>query len=136
MGIAENETTQKLKDNKMMEGWRLFRHNSGKFYQGNKVTAVMKGSNKPMQMLLITGYIQGGEKGESDQLGFIPLKITAEMVGKTIAQFTAVEVKTKSYKYLTKEQRIFLKAVVKSGGRGFICRESDCEMGFELEEIL
>lgn len=64
-------------------------------------------------------------KGSSDLIGWRPLKITGDMVGKTIAQFCAVEVKKNkkgSYR-ATKEQLAFLNAVKASGGFGVV---ADC----------
>ena len=134
MGIAETKTTQKLKDNKMMSGWRLFRHQVGTFYQGKVNQGILKNGRRVMVIQNFT-TIKMGVKGESDEFGFIPLKITDKMIGSTIAQFAVVEVKTKKYKTVTTEQMRFLKAIRKSGGRAFICRESDCVDGFELEEL-
>jgi hypothetical protein len=54
--------------------------------------------------------------GGSDLLGWCPIKITPQMVGKTIAAFMAVEVKATKNSPVTKEQVAFLDAVYSSGG--------------------
>lgn len=59
--------------------------------------------------------------GSSDLIGWTPQTITAEMVGKTLAVFTAVETKTAKGK-LSEEQQAFLNVVQKSGGIGIIAR--------------
>jgi hypothetical protein len=54
-------------------------------------------------------------KGSSDLIGWTSLEITPDMVGKKIAIFTAVELKTKNVK-LSTEQRNFLQQVTDAGG--------------------
>lgn len=59
--------------------------------------------------------------GSSDLIGWYPVTITPEMVGKKIAIFTAVEVKTPTGR-LTKEQVNFLDAIKSAGGIAFVSR--------------
>ncbi len=61
-----------------------------------------------------------GGNGGSDLLGWNPIIITKEMVGKTVAVFTAIEVKKKGGK-ATDEQINFIKQVNNDGGIAFIC---------------
>ena len=60
-------------------------------------------------------------KGSSDLIGLRSLEITPEMVGKRLAQFVALEVKTESGTVST-EQRAFLRLVQQLGGLGAVCR--------------
>lgn len=60
--------------------------------------------------------------GSSDLIGVTRITITPEMVGKTVAVFTAVEVKVGKDK-LSKEQRDFLALVQGWGGIAVECRE-------------
>lgn len=53
--------------------------------------------------------------GGSDIIGFTPVTITPDMVGKQVAIFTAIECKTEKGK-LRPEQTNFLNAVKKAGG--------------------
>lgn len=63
-----------------------------------------------------------GGKGGSDLLGWTPITITPQMVGRTIAVFVAVEVKDGSP--TTKEQMQFLQAVIRAGGVGLIANST------------
>lgn len=59
--------------------------------------------------------------GSSDLIGFKTVDITPEMVGHTIAIFTAVEVKTPKGR-ITPAQQAFLVAVQSAGGIGIVAR--------------
>lgn len=71
--------------------------------------------------------------GSSDLIGWTPITITPDMVGKRIAVFTAVEVKKdKRGKYqATKEQKAFISAVLNNGGYAGV---ADCKQ--DLENIV
>jgi hypothetical protein len=72
--------------------------------------------------------------GSSDLIGWRPLKITMSMVGQTIAQFVAGEVKTDEYNTLDTDQKIFLANVVKAGGLALII-ERDGKDGVIFTEV-
>ena len=57
----------------------------------------------------------GLAKGSSDLIGFKTVKITPEMIGKEIAQFVSIEIKTERGK-LTEVQENWLQKVKSSGG--------------------
>jgi VRR-NUC domain len=80
------------------QGSRLFRNQVGAAYTpaGNRITT-------------------GLGKGSSDLIGWTAITITPDMVGKTVAVFTAVECKTVRGK-LNAEQQQFLDVVKSSGG--------------------
>ena len=59
--------------------------------------------------------------GSSDLIGFKTKTITPEMVGKQIAVFTALEVKTERGR-VTAEQQNFINMVQNAGGYAFVCR--------------
>lgn len=59
----------------------------------------------------------GLEVGTSDIIGLTPIKITQDMVGQTVAVFTAVEVKTPAtIKKTSAQQKSFIKMVLSKGG--------------------
>ena len=62
--------------------------------------------------------------GTSDLVGWYPVVVTPDMVGRRVAVFLAVEVKKENHK--TKSERLakqmhFLEQVVESGGIGVMC---------------
>ena len=59
--------------------------------------------------------------GSSDLIGWSPTVVTPEMVGKTVAIFTAIECKSIKGR-LTKEQQNFLKRVRAAGGVAKLAR--------------
>ena len=62
--------------------------------------------------------------GSSDIIGIKPVKITPDMVGKTIGQFVAIEVKKKGKK-ATPDQLRFLNAIKSRGGFASIATEDE-----------
>lgn len=108
-------------------GRRLLRNNVGtgwvgQFIKPKRMTSYMLGENdvilknaRPLHAGLCTG--------SSDLIGWIPVKITPEMVGTVIAQFWACEVKDKGG--MTGEQASFLSTVRDAGGRGDVARSPD-----------
>ncbi|ABB56758.1 VRR-NUC domain-containing protein [Synechococcus elongatus] len=59
--------------------------------------------------------------GSSDLIGLTRVTITPDMVGQTIALFTAIEVKTPTGR-VTPEQQSFIDFVQRSGGRAGVAR--------------
>lgn len=62
--------------------------------------------------------------GGSDLIGWTPVEITPEMVGRTVAVFCALEVKTAKGR-ATKEQEAFVAAVKRAGGIAEIVRSEE-----------
>ena len=96
--MNENELMKRVQVALSKLGARLFRNNIGTFKSES-------------------GWHQYGlaNPGGSDLIGWTPRKITPDMVGQTLAIFTAVEVKSEEGR-LTKHQRSFIEAVQQSGG--------------------
>lgn len=98
---------------------RLFRTFCGVAYAGKLVE---RGATRvvidPAQV------ISGFPNGTSDTIGWTTIVVTAEMVGKRIAVFTAMEAKGPTGR-LTVEQRRFLAAVRGAGGIAEVFRLSD-----------
>lgn len=63
-------------------------------------------------------------EGSSDLIGFLPITITPDMVGQTVAVFAAIETKTPTGS-ITKKQAHFVDFVNKSGGIGIIARSPE-----------
>ena len=71
----------------------------------------------------------------SDLIGGTPVTVTADMVGKRVMIFTAVEVKKADWKPGSDTQRErgqlrFINAVRAAGGFGFFCRDSSVYSNF------
>jgi hypothetical protein len=63
--------------------------------------------------------------GGSDLIGWRTVSITPEMVGKDLAVFLALEVKTKTSKSTTEDQKRFIENVRRAGGIAGIVRSTD-----------
>lgn len=97
-------------------GARIFRNNTGMGYQGK--TARKNG----MIIIKHPRVLHAGLcEGSSDLIGWTPVKITPDMVGREVAVFTAIEVKTKGGRS-TKDQRAFISQIKESGGIAGIAR--------------
>jgi hypothetical protein len=72
--------------------------------------------------------VKVGVPGLSDYAGWMPRKITQEMVGKTIAQYLAIESKTphgKTEKKRLEKQLNFIDIVNQSGGLAFVAHSAE-----------
>jgi hypothetical protein len=99
---------------------RLFRNNVGMGWTGvssleeNRHTVVLQGARRIRFGLCV---------GSSDLIGWRQVTITQSMVGMTIAQFVAIEVKaSNSRERGTEEQRAFVRVVQDAGGCAAIVR--------------
>lgn len=104
-------------------GARLFRVNVGRAWVGERVDHQMRGINIPPGWVVLKDArpFRAGVPGMSDLIGWMPVEITPDMVGKTLAVYTAVETKTPRGR-VTAEQKKFLDVVSQSGGRAGIAR--------------
>lgn len=87
------------------QGWLTFRNNCGQ-YTTRDNHVVRYGVGNP---------------GGSDLIGAVPVTITPDMVGATVAVFAAVEVKNATGRP-TKKQLNFIHVVREVGGIGGVCR--------------
>jgi len=97
-------------------GARLFRVNVGRAWVGEAErigpdTVILRNARP----------FKAGVPGMSDLIGWVPVEITPDMVGKTLAVYTAVETKTPRGR-ASAEQNQFLDVVSRSGGRAGIAR--------------
>lgn len=102
--MREQAIMQRVQLEASRKGWRVFRNNVGQLLDARGV---------PVRYGLCPG--------SSDLIGWRELVITPEMVGHTVAQFCAVEVKTPTGKP-TAQQMQFLEAVAAAGGVAVIAR--------------
>ena len=93
----------------------------------NKIRLAINAPNVRMfrnNVGMLNGVQFGLCKGSSDLIGFTSKTITADDVGKQVAVFTAIEVKTPTGR-VSKEQTNFISLVNRFGGIGAICRSVD-----------
>ena len=107
-------------------GLRLFRNNSGSAWIGQSVVIKKREQvwvNQGDVVVKQGRFFKAGLcVGSSDIIGFKSVEITPEMVGKTVAVFTAIEAKTKSGR-ASKEQIAFINMVNQKGGISFIATD-------------
>ncbi len=109
--MNESEILKKIQLRACMLGARLFR---------NSVGACQSTDGR---------YIKYGLcVGSSDLIGFFPITITPDMVGKTIGAFCAVEVKS-GRRRSTEEQINFIKQVHDNGGLSGVARSEEDLIG-------
>lgn len=98
----------------------MFRNNVGTAWTGVKKSTRDGGiyieNPRPFHAGLCTG--------SSDLIGWTTREVTPDMIGKKIAIFTAVEVKTKNGR-ASKEQLAFIKKLRESGGIGGLARNEN-----------
>lgn len=102
-------------------GARLFRVNVGRAWVGERVDHQMRPIPPGWVVLKDARPFRSGVPGMSDLIGWVPVEITPDMVGKTLAVYTAVETKTPRGR-ATAEQKQFLDVVSQSGGRAGVAR--------------
>jgi len=103
---------------------RLFKNSTGQAYQG-EIRSPSGGTgrfSKDFICLRSPRTIKYGlSEGSSDLIGWRSIEITPEMVGKKIAQFVALEVKTERGKP-SEKQRAFIQQVNQAGGVGSVVK--------------
>lgn len=119
--MAERDLYGALMIHASQAGARLFRNNTGMGWVGKvkrRIGALLTLENpRPLHAGLC--------KGSSDLIGWTQVRVTDDMLGKTFAVFTAIEVKTEESNPPTKEQTAFLKAVKNSGGISAVVKSVD-----------
>lgn len=102
------------------ENVRTFRNNVGTGWTGDtsrtKSGDLIIANARPLKAGLC--------KGSSDEIGWMTVEITPEMVGKKIAVFVALEIKTLNGKP-SKEQNNFIANVIRAGGVSGIVRSPE-----------
>lgn len=116
-GNIQNHIGIELSKNKNI---RLFRNNTGDGYVGEVIQKDRNTITLANYRILHAGLCVGS----SDYIGLETITITPEMIGKQIARFTGLEVKTPTGR-IRKEQVGFMNFVNARGGKAVICRSVD-----------
>lgn len=131
---ANHETVVNLAQVEMTrQGARLFKNPMGQGFAG-KVCEDYQSSAGHVVSLLGAARVRFGvcNPGGSDLIGWRPVEITEDMVGKTLALFVAVECKTPAYNRASKDQKNFLGQLAQAGGEALIARrDKDGRLIFE-----
>jgi hypothetical protein len=116
-GGSERDTQKRILLNCSRGDTRLFRQNVGQGWAGRLV------SNQAGRVTLQDArpLIAGLCTGSSDLIGWRSIEVTADMVGRRLAVFAAVEVKSATGRP-TEQQRAFLAAVQDAGGVACVAR--------------
>jgi hypothetical protein len=109
--MSERDITNPLLKAASKQGARLFRQNVGLGWVGRIVRKTAETVTLANPRPLHAGLC----KGSSDIIGWTPVVVTADMVGRRVAVFTALEVKTPGVP-TTDEQAAFVRAVREAGG--------------------
>jgi len=117
--VSESESTilKRVQVAASERGARLMRNNVAKSWVGESIfqadgSVVISNPRRLNAGLAV---------GSSDLIGWTPQIVTAEMIGRTVAVFTAVETKSRGGR-LTTDQALFIKIVKDAGGIAGVCR--------------
>ncbi len=108
-------------------GYRLFRNNVGVGWAGK----IIKKTRDHIWLHMARPLRAGLCEGSSDTIGWHSVTITEKMVGKKVAVFTAIEVKTPTKGRVSESQQSFINIVNLHGG----CAFTACSVGDALEGI-
>lgn len=110
MALSESEITNKIRLAASKLGAKIFRNNVG----------LIKDAKGRIHRF-------GLCKGSSDLIGYVPIEITQDMVGKKIAVFSAIEAKAAKGK-ASDDQKNFIRVILENGGLAGIARcDEDAE---------
>lgn len=109
MGSKETEISNRIMFEEAKHGRVLFKNVKGMFL-------TLDGKRKVRAGLLVPG--------SHDLIGFDEIVITQSMVGKKIAQFVSLEVKTDDG-YPSKDQKHFRDEIIRRGGKSGIARSAE-----------
>lgn len=107
----------------------LFRNNVAKAWVGEAKKVVRTGlvTVHPGDVVVRQARVlhAGLQKGSGDLIGWTEVVITEDMVGKTVAVFSSVEVKPPKGGRIAPEQEHWAKTVENAGGYAGIARSAD-----------
>lgn len=131
--MAEADLMRNLQKLASQLGARLFRQQVGMAWVGDACHY-----SRPAMVRVYPGDVvirkarpfHAGVAGMSDLGGWVPVKVTADMVGSTVAVYVQVEVKVNTR--ATKEQQAWIAAVNNAGGRAGVARDDNDLSGIIL----
>lgn len=129
--MSESDLMRSLRLSASRLGARLFRQNVGQAWVGK----VERGNGRVIKLgpgdlvLRNARPFHAGHEGMSDLGGWVPIEVTADMVGTTVAVYTQVEVKENAR--ATQAQLAWIAAVENAGGFAGIAHNEK-----ELAQIL
>lgn len=100
-------------------GHRLFRQNTGKGWIGH----VIRRKKNEITICNPRRFISG-VKGMSDLIGWTSITVTPDMVGRTVAIYTAIETKSDRGR-ATKEQQAYIDTVLRAGGIAALVKKGE-----------
>lgn len=100
-------------------GMRVFRNSTGVAFREKSGEHLCEKCRKKTRVVKFGLCV-----GSSDLIGWMPVVITEELVGKTVGVFIALEVKTPKGR-VSKEQQTFIREATKSGGIAAVVRSKD-----------
>lgn len=131
MAIEETNISQRIKLAGAETATKLLRNNRGLFYTLDAVPSLMAafargGLKAAKQLVSALRKVAAGLdfKGSSDLIGWTIVEITPEMVGKKLAVFTAVEVKTATGQE-SEDQAKFGALIERDGGIYILARSPE-----------
>lgn len=127
-GVQSEHALQNEIRNALAGKCLLFRANVGTAWTGDRITRLPDGR------LVIEGprpFSTGLPPGFSDTFGLVPRVVTQDMVGQTIGQFVAGEIKDAEGR-VSPKQRNFLQAVELNGGAAGVWRSVEDALGTVL----
>lgn len=98
------------------KGWRLLQNSIGLGWVGRLLREYRSSGGKRIYEIEGQPIRFGLGTGTLDLVGWRPVKITADMVGMTIAQYAEVDAKTQGYRRMSAEQKNRARAIREAGG--------------------
>jgi hypothetical protein len=115
--LAQIEATRK--------GWRLLVNTIYRGWTGELVREWKTPRGIAVELRRAAFRVFGLGTGTLDLVGWRPVRITADMVGQTIAQYVEVDAKTQGYKRMSAEQKNRARCVREAGGFAGIAMKVD-----------
>lgn len=124
--MKESDLMRSLQQAASKLGARLFRQNVGLAWVGkaDRITRQQSVTVKPGDVVIRNARpFHAGHAGMSDLGGWVPVVVTPDMVGQTVAIVVQAEIKTGTK--ASQEQRDWIAAVKRFGGRAGVARNEE-----------